>query len=515
MLQYYNVSAHKKVGYDLAKSGFASVFKTTAAFAVVLVAWLMPHGAPAAAPADSYQTILRLEQSRSLGDGTLAGLLNQRDPLVAARAALAIGRTKQRAGIPLLRAHLGDRRAGVRAMSLYGLGLLEDAKSAPKSLQLLTTDPSGAVRVAALDALNRLETAKALSGPIESSAAGSVLGVLRHSPDPILRARAASALAAFRIGRPAAEVSRGLVVAFSLEHNTDVRRHIMWTVFRAFAKRVPQTFLTSALLDRDELVRIETVRAYGRLKYPNAITVLSPLTNDPSWRVQEQTIESLKALRGEPLTEHLTQIPAGVHVPLPVVQNFMELAPLPRPTYTGKPSAPSADQAIDHPKLAIATSASMNGPMPGPHPQVRIKTAKGTIVVELFPEWAPLTVANFLNLTNRGYYDGNRWFRIVPDFVAQTGDPNDNGEGDAGYTIGAEENPLEQTSYILSMGMNYNKNGPIRDSAGTQFYITLSPQLHLDRDFTVFGRVVRGFDVLGRLIESDRMIRVEQIPDSR
>jgi cyclophilin family peptidyl-prolyl cis-trans isomerase len=147
---------------------------------------------------------------------------------------------------------------------------------------------------------------------------------------------------------------------------------------------------------------------------------------------------------------------------------------------------------------------------------VRIGTTKGTIVVRLYPEWAPLTVANFLNLAGRGYYDHLRWFRIVPDFVAQTGDPHDNGEGDAGYTIPAEENPLEQRAGVISMGLNYTQNakpGPIRDSAGTQFYITISPQLHLNRDFTVFGEVESGFATLGRLVESDRMTRVERLAD--
>ncbi len=154
--------------------------------------------------------------------------------------------------------------------------------------------------------------------------------------------------------------------------------------------------------------------------------------------------------------------------------------------------------------------------MPGLHPRVRIGTTKGTIVVRLYPEWAALTVANFLSLTNRGYYDDLRWFRVVPDFVAQTGDPHDNGEGDAGYTIPAEENPLEQRAGVISMGLNYTDGanpGPIRDSAGAQFYITISPQLHLNRDFTVFGEVESGFATLGRLIESDRMTKVERIND--
>jgi len=64
------------------------------------------------------------------------------------------------------------------------------------------------------------------------------------------------------------------------------------------------------------------------------------------------------------------------------------------------------------------------------------------------------------------------------------------------------------------MGLNYTDDGkPLRDSAGSQFYITLSPQLHLDRDFTVFGEVTSGFDVLPRIVEADKMLRVEQITD--
>lgn len=150
---------------------------------------------------------------------------------------------------------------------------------------------------------------------------------------------------------------------------------------------------------------------------------------------------------------------------------------------------------------------------PRPRTRAFIRTTKGELVLRLYPEWAPATVANFLTLAERRYFDGNRWFRIVPDFVVQTGDPGDNGEGDAGYTIPAEENPIEQRSGVIAMGLNYNGNGALRDSAGTQFYITLSPQLHLNRDFSVFGEVERGFDVLAHLIESDRVVAINRISD--
>lgn len=218
------------------------------------------------------------------------------------------------------------------------------------------------------------------------------------------------------------------------------------------------------------------------------------------------------------MTEHLGAIPAGVHTPAPQADRLAYLPALPRTPSSGKPSAPQASAIMTQPKLNPQNVTLLTGPARGPHPRVRIVTTEGNLYLELYPEWAPLTVENFLNLANRGYYDNNPWFRIVPDFVVQTGDPTGNGNGDAGYTIPAEENPIEQDSYVISMGLNYT-NPPnahaIRDSAGTQFYITLSPQLHLNRDFTVFGKVIAGSDVLGRLVEKDKIVRVERLPDSK
>ncbi len=184
------------------------------------------------------------------------------------------------------------------------------------------------------------------------------------------------------------------------------------------------------------------------------------------------------------------------------------------------PGRPRAGDARLDLALRPVTSALMDGPMPGPHPRVRIGTTQGTIVVRLYPEWAPLTVANFLNLVDRGYYDGVRWYRVVPDFVAQTGGhltgKPDNDVEPAGYTIPAEENPLEQRSGVISMGLDYTSGKDAhakRDSANVEFYITISPQLHLNRDFTVFGEVESGFSNLGRLLERDRMTKVVRLAD--
>ncbi len=461
-----------------------------------------------------YEKIQELESARSLGSGSLGAYLNGADPVIATRAVLAIGRSKQPAGVGLLTPHLAEGNSGLRAMVIFALGLLQAADEASPITAALRTDSSPAVRIASLDALGRLEAANALHGKTEGSASSAIAATLHSDRSAIVRARAATALEAFREGTMRDSVSRELVKAFKVEVDQDVRWHVMWSIARGYANRVPRSVLIKALHDQNEIVRIQAVRAYGRLKRKDLIPTLRPLTHDPSWRVQLQAREAVKALGGQPPTEHLRAMPNGIHTPPQRVQNYMEIAALPRQPVRGKPTAPTPLQVLYEPRLDPDRETLMDAPMPGPHPAVRIKTTKGTLTLKLFPEWAPLTVANFLNLTNRGYYDGLRWFRIVPDFVVQTGDPNDNGEGDAGYSVPAEENPLEQRSGVVSMGLNYQGNHPLRDSAGTQFYITLSPQLHLNRDFTVFGEITSGFDVLGRLVESDRMTRVEQLPDT-
>jgi len=476
---------------------------------------LLALGTSAPAPSP-YVQIEQLEQARSLGNGRLGEFLSSKDRLVALRAALAIGRTKQTAGIPLLERHLRDTDVAMRAMAVYGLGLIGTNAVAARVLAALH-DTSGPVIVSALDATDRLETAHAFDSSQERKAEQRASALL-HSSDSVVRARAATTLESFSSSPQNAHALATLANAYPREHDPYVRWHIMWTLYRSYAQKAPKSVLSKGLHDSSDVVRIEAVRAFGRRGDASAVTLLRPLLNDRSWRVQEQTRESITVLQGGKMTEHLQSVPSGVTTPAPQPDRLSYLPALPRTGATGKPSAPQAAGIITQPKLDPKTIALFTGPAKGPHPRVRIVTTEGNIYLELYPEWAPLTVENFLNLANRGYYDNNPWFRIVPDFVVQTGDPTGNGEGDAGFMIPAEENPIEQDSYVISMGLNYT-NPPnahaIRDSAGTQFYITLSPQLHLDRDFTVFGKVIGGSDVLGRLIEKDKIVRVERLPDTK
>jgi cyclophilin family peptidyl-prolyl cis-trans isomerase len=398
-------------------------------------------------------------------------------------------------------------------MSVYGLGVISLGTDALPITKLAERDPSGAVRIAALDALGRYEAAKNL-GSRESGAAASIAFAMASDADPIVRGRAAISLSFFADG-PAARASlAALMRAMRADRSDAVRERIMWTVFRRYAAAAPLEFLNTYLHDRDEVVRIEAVRAYGKLHDAHLAAVLRPLRTDPSWRVAEQAGESIRLLEGEKPTDHLTSIPHNVRTPSPQADPLAGLPAITSPA-PSKPAAPNSSEAIFQPQIDPHTARDMTGPAPGPHPRVRIVTTKGNVYLVLYPEWAPVTTLNFLNLARNGFFSNNPWFRIVPDFVVQTGEQDAKNSPGPGYTIRAEENPLEQNSGVLSMGLNYDQktNTPLRDSAGSEYYVTLSPQYHLDNDFTVFGSVSSGFSVLGRLVESDKVVRIERIAD--
>lgn len=464
--------------------------------------------------AASLGSIVQLEQQRSLGGGRLAADLHSPNRSVVQRAELAIGRTKQPQGVSLLEPLARSADPGTRALAVYGIGLI-GTPSAAKSILHALNDTSDLVRASALDATARMEFAHAFDPGQESKALARTVALAMHAPNPEVAGRAAVTLQLFADAPHAGVAMNTLLGRLREENNAHVRRHIAWTLYRGYAARVPRNVFARWLKDPDDVVRIEAVRAIGKRGDKSLVPLLQPLRADPSWRVQEQTFESLKVLAGGAMTDHLKSLPPGLHLPPRVADPYAGIAALPRGPRVAKYHAPAASAIISQPAFSVNRLSDFTGPMAGPHPRMRLVTTQGNIYLVLYPEWAPLTVENFINLAQGGYYDNNPWFRIVPDFVVQSGDPSANAPG-VGYTTVAEENPIEEDSYIIALGLDYT-NPPNahakRDSAGSEFYITLSPQYHLNRDFSVFGRMIGGFDVLPRLVESDRILRVERIPD--
>lgn len=136
--------------------------------------------------------------------------------------------------------------------------------------------------------------------------------------------------------------------------------------------------------------------------------------------------------------------------------------------------------------------------------RVTIDTPRGEIELELYPEHAPKTVNNFVFLAKEGFYDGVKFHRVIANFVIQGGDPTGTGSGGPGYRFEDEvkNNPLKHERGVISMA----NAGP--GTNGSQFFITHSPQPHLNGKHTVFGKVVKGLDVVDAVKQGDAMTKV-------
>lgn len=144
-----------------------------------------------------------------------------------------------------------------------------------------------------------------------------------------------------------------------------------------------------------------------------------------------------------------------------------------------------------------------------------IETEKGSIVFEFYADKAPSTIANFITLARQSFYDGTTFHRYEPGFVIQGGDPNTKtsqgapGTGDPGYKIKAEFNDVKHVEGTVAMARS---QAP--DSAGSQFYITLAPAPFLDGQYTVFGQVIKGIDVVQQVRAGDVMKSVKIVKKS-
>jgi cyclophilin family peptidyl-prolyl cis-trans isomerase len=133
----------------------------------------------------------------------------------------------------------------------------------------------------------------------------------------------------------------------------------------------------------------------------------------------------------------------------------------------------------------------------GPPLESVIETDRGVLRLRLLPAEAPLTVAAFLDLVDRRFFDGHRWHRVVPNFVVQDGDPRGDGWGGPGFTLRDEVNPVRYHAGTVGIALS----GP--DTGGSQFFITHSPQPHLDGTYTVFATVVAGTAALAAIAQGD------------
>jgi HEAT repeat protein/cyclophilin family peptidyl-prolyl cis-trans isomerase len=214
---------------------------------------------------------------------------------------------------------------------------------------------------------------------------------------------------------------------------------------------------------REPDIRIAVAEALGNFDSAVSRDVLRKLLDDPDWYVRSKAAESLGKL-GEPKVE---VAPPG-ELPGPA-------EPLDDDYIKSRPGRFTAEITTDH----------------------------GVIVIELLHLEAPRTVQNFVKLAESGFYDGKTFHRVVPNFVAQGGCPIGNGWGNPGWTIRCEYSPLRYERGMVGMAHAG------KDTGGCQFFITHSPQPHLDGRYTIFGRVVKGMDVVDAIAVDDVMRTVK------
>jgi len=152
-----------------------------------------------------------------------------------------------------------------------------------------------------------------------------------------------------------------------------------------------------------------------------------------------------------------------------------------------------------------------------PNPVVEMTIEKrGKITIELYPEEAPKTVAHFLELIKKKFYDGIRVHRVEPDFVVQAGDPQTRtkgvdapgiGTGGSGKNIPFEGNRRTHETGTVAMALS----APKSDTGDSQFFINLKPNHFLDGSYCVFGKVTKGMDVVKKIEKGDRIVRIVQV----
>ena len=447
----------------------------------------------------------------------LLALLRTPGRYTAAFAARGLGVSKAAAAAAPLRQIIEQRTAdpAVLVQAMRALAALGDAQAAPALIKIVAdgnADPT--LRVEALTAL-------ATAVPSESV---DLLLDLMSDPSPAIRAGAVRALARL-------DAETFLTTLSALEPDRD------WTVRVAQASAlgtVPpalgQPRLTAMLSDRDLRVIPSVLGALVASKAPGTEQVLLERLKADDFVVRTAAanglaelkvasavpalIEAYRAADGDStytaraaVLSALNQInPAAARPVLEEALRHREwalrvrAAELLRQQGSGASAGETIRPANGGRPLAEGEQAWLMNPPFSPH--AFIETDRGTIEIELAVVDAPLTVANFIALARKEFFNGVAIHRVVPDFVVQDGDPRGDGEGSPGYTIRDEINQRPYLRGTVGMALDWE------DTGGSQFFITHSPQPHLDARYTVFGHVVAGMDVLDRIQQWDVIRRV-------
>jgi HEAT repeat protein/cyclophilin family peptidyl-prolyl cis-trans isomerase len=386
---------------------------------------------------------------------TLLNLAQRGDitPSVRFEAVTALGSLKAPGVADVLIDLLGDRDPRIRAAALGSA-----ATVAPEDfvtiLSSLDPDPDWHVRTALAVLLGTLPRQSALP---------RLSAMLGDSDDRVIAAVLTSLV---KLNAPAA----GDILLDHLKSDDPVVRAAAASGIGdlrlpAGAQALPAAY-QFALRDSTYVARAATIEAFSKYGITVARSLLDAALSDKDWAVRVRAAALLK--QGDPASDALSRI---------------------RPAPTRLAADAYQSPSLTTPKVST---------------QAFIDTDRGTIQIELAVLDAPLMVDNFITLVKKGFFAKLTFHRVVPDFVVQGGDPRGDGEGGPGYTVRDEINQRPYLRGTVGIALDW------ADTGGSQFFITHSPQPHLDAKYTVIGRVIAGMDVVDGIQQNDviRRIRV-------
>ena len=457
----------------------------------------------------------RIEDRRAAP--ALLALTRATDPYTAAFAVKGLGALKDKSAAGVIVPLINSRDWGVQIEAIRAAGRIGDASFEKPLLDLLRRRDA--------PAQIRLEVVTALAS-VKTPAVGEELIDLLGDRDPLVRAAALKSSASVA-------PEEFVTILSSLDPDPDWHvRASLASLLGTLPRQSALPRLTKMLEDKDQRVLAAVLTALVQLNAPSAGDILLDhlKSDDPVVRAAAASgIGELRlpagaqalpaayqfALRDDTYVARAAVIEAfskyGIGVAkslLDTALNDRDWAVRLRAAQLLKQSEPQSDAMTRirpaPTRLAAEAYQSPSLTMPRVSTQAFIDTDRGTIQLELAVLDAPLMIDNFVSLVKKGFYRNLTFHRVVPDFVIQGGDPRGDGEGGPGYTVRDE---LSQRPYLrgtVGIALDW------ADTGGSQFFITHSPQPHLDAKYTVIGRVINGMDVVDRIQQNDviRRIRV-------
>ena len=448
-------------------------------------------------------------------------LLNDANVLTRAYAATALGRIGEASSAPLLLAALGDVHPWVRTNAAIAIGRIAARDGAILRAEDLprvfaaTEDPDPGVRASMIDTLGYYarenDTARARLLEILANstqwerelAAGAVAKHFAPDSEPWKQLAVLTPWQIVRVLEATSAAPHGAAIRsqHSSHQEPIVRAAVIGAIPDEAVNREPDlTLVRTALSDPDVVVRANAIDRYALVKSEpgtSMATMLEKIERDErASELNDARLSALRALSDIDRPERAAYLRTFLSDNDPVVRRLaadflVEKVQAARPSFTPLPL--TLTQA-DYEEIVRWARQ--------PH-SATIHMTRGKIELALLTQEAPMTTWNFARLAGRKYFDNTSFMRVVPNFVIQGGDPRNDMNGGPGYAIRDEINLQKYTRGAVGMALS----GP--DTGGSQFFVTHSPQPHLDGGYTIFGRVFDGMaGVVDQVERGDRVVTI-------